>query len=55
MNKSTKTFVRRLAGLAVIVSVCVGAGVPVAASAHASGVITPQTCSKSINWEGSCT
>jgi hypothetical protein len=58
MKKFTTTRVRRLAGLAIIVSVCFGASVPAAtaasASAHASGSVTSQACSNGAPWEDTC-
>lgn len=54
MKRFTATRVCRLAGLAIIVSICIGAGVPVATSAHAAGSVTSQDCRSSTNWEGAC-
>jgi hypothetical protein len=55
MKKFTTTRVRRLAGLAIIVSICFGASVPAATAAtvHASGV-TSQACSNGAPWEDTC-
>ena len=57
MNKFTTTRVRRLAGLAIIVSICIGASVPAAtaASAHPSSSATTQICGDGTPWEIACT
>ena len=56
MKTFTTTRVRRLAGLAIIVSICSGASVPAAtaASAHASGSVASQACSNGAPWEDTC-
>ena len=60
MKKLTTTRVRRLAGLAIIASICFGVSVPAAtaasasASVHASGSVTPQACSDGAPWEDTC-
>ena len=58
MKKFTTTRVRRLAGLAIIVSLSFGASVPAAtaasASVHTSSSVTSAACSNGAPWEDTC-